>query len=95
MNHQLQSNNLDQLVQLLAQEGFDSMAEAITVLMNEAMKLEWAEVLQDRSYERTEQRTGYANGFTHKTVNSRIGNEPPLVCVNAISKPAKPSQIQN
>lgn len=73
MTHQLQSNNLDQLVQLLAQEGFDGMAEAITILMNEAMKLERAEVLQAKPYERTDDRTGYANGFKQKTVNSRIG----------------------
>jgi transposase-like protein len=73
VTHQLQSNNLDQLVQLLAQEGFDGMAEAITILMNEAMKLERAEVLQARPYERTDHRTGYANGFKQKIVNSRIG----------------------
>lgn len=73
MTHELQSNKLDQLVQLLAQEGFDGMAEAITILMNEAMKLERANVLQAKPYERTDQRTGYANGFKHKTVNSRIG----------------------
>jgi len=73
VTHQLQSNNLDQLVQLLAQEGFDGMAEAITILMNEAMKLERADVLKARPYERTDDRTGYANGFKQKTVNSRIG----------------------
>lgn len=73
MTHQLQSNKLDELVQLLAQEGFDGMAEAITVLMNEAMKLERAEVLQAGHYERTPHRTGQANGFKDKTVNSRIG----------------------
>ena len=73
MTHSLQSNNLDQLVQLLAQEGFDGMAEAITILMNEAMKLERSEVLQAAPYQRCEGRRGYANGFKPKTVASRLG----------------------
>lgn len=60
-------------VKLLAQHGFDGMAQAIEILMNEAMKLERAETLQAAPYQRTEARRGYANGFKPKCVNSRLG----------------------
>jgi transposase-like protein len=73
MTHQEQSNTFGQLVQVLAENGFDGMAQAIQILMNEAMKLERAETLHAAPYERTDERRGYANGFKPKTVNSRLG----------------------
>jgi transposase-like protein len=73
MTHQLQSNELDQVLQLLCDNGFDGMAQAIEILLNEAMKLERAEVLGAGPYERSQERRGYANGFKDKTVNSRLG----------------------
>lgn len=73
MTHQDQSNAFDELVQLLAEHGFEGMAEAITILMNEAMLLERSEALGAGPYERTAARRGYANGFKPKTVNSRLG----------------------
>lgn len=73
MAHEIQSTLLEELVQLLSQHGFDGMAEAIEILMNEAMKLERAEALGAAPYQRTETRRGYANGFKPKTVDSRLG----------------------
>jgi transposase-like protein len=73
MTHQLQSNELDQVLQLLCDNGFDGMAQAIEILLNEAMKLERVEVLGAAPYERSQERRGYANGFKDKTVNSRLG----------------------
>jgi transposase-like protein len=49
------------------------MAQAIEVLMNEAMKLQRSEALGALPYQRTADRRGYANGFKSKTVNSRLG----------------------
>lgn len=60
-------------VQLLAEYGFDGMAEALTILLNEAMKLQRAEALGAGPYERSENRKGHANGFKPKTVKSRLG----------------------
>ena len=40
MTHRSQSNTTHEAVQLLADHGFDSMAQAIQILMNEAMKIE-------------------------------------------------------
>lgn len=73
MTRPLQSNQLDSMIQLLADHGFDGMAQAIEVLMNEAMKLQRAAVLEAEPYQRTAQRRGHANGFKPKTVNSRLG----------------------
>ncbi len=73
MTHTDQSNGLNEVIQLLAENGFDGMARAVEILMNEAMKLERCEVLGAAPYQRTETRRGYANGFKPKTVNSRLG----------------------
>jgi putative transposase len=73
MAHDDQSTRFEELLQLLSEHGFDGMAEAIEILLNEAMKLERADTLGAMPYQRTESRRGYANGFKPKTVNSRLG----------------------
>jgi transposase-like protein len=73
MTHQTQTNHFDSLVELLAEHGFDGMAQAITLLFNEAMKLERAEALAATPYQRTEHRRGYANGYKPKTLRTRVG----------------------
>jgi len=73
MAHDDQSTRFEELLQLLSEYGFDGMAEAIEILMNEAMKLQRADALGAMPYQRTETRRGYANGFKPKTVNSRLG----------------------
>ena len=73
MTHQDQSNNTHEAVQLLADNGFDGMAQAMQLLINEAMKIERAVYLGAGPYERSEERRSYANGFKPKTINSRIG----------------------
>jgi transposase-like protein len=73
MTRQLQSTELDAVVQLLADHGFDGMAHAIETLMNEAMKLQRSDALGAGPYQRTAERRGHANGFKPKTVNSRLG----------------------
>ena len=73
MSHQEHPTAFDQVVQLLADYGFDGMAQAMQMLMNEAMKIERNEVLNAAPYERCSDRRGYANGYKPKTVNTRIG----------------------
>lgn len=73
MTHQNESNPLDQMIQVLDEYGFDGMARAVQILVNEAMKIERSEVLGAQPYERTSQRCGYANGFKPKTLNTRVG----------------------
>jgi len=73
MTHQDQCNAFDAIVQMLAENGFDGMAQAVETLMNEAMKLQRIDALGAAPYQRTEARRGHANGFKPKTVNSRLG----------------------
>jgi len=48
----------------------------MSLLMDNAMTLERAEVLEAEPYERTETRRGYANGFKPKTLHTRLGEVP-------------------
>ena len=73
MTHDDYSTRLEEVLQVLSEYGFDGMAEAIEILMNEAMKLERADALGAMPYQRSESRRGYANGFKPKAVNSRLG----------------------
>ena len=49
MAHQQQSNVIDQVMELLIDNGFDSMADVMKILFNEAMKIEREEALDARS----------------------------------------------
>ncbi len=43
--------------------GMESIGEAISILINEAMKAERSSILNAQPWQRTALRTGYANGF--------------------------------
>src|SRR5438270_6754179 len=73
MTHQMQTTALDEITELLAENGFDGLAQAVTVLLNEVMKIERAHALGAAPYQRSEQRTGHANGFKPRTIDTRIG----------------------
>ena len=49
------------------------MAQAIQILLNEAMKLEREEFLGAGLHERTPDRRGHANGYKPKRLKSRLG----------------------
>lgn len=73
MTREEESTPFQSMLQVLAEEGFDGFVQALEILLNEAMKLERAAVLQAQPYERTTERRGHANGFKPKTVLSRLG----------------------
>ena len=73
MTHLEDSNALIAVVELLADNGFEGMADAMQILLNEAMKLQRSAVLGARPYERSKTRRGHANGFKPKSINSRLG----------------------
>jgi len=60
-------------VELLKNNGFDGLADAVVVLINASMVSEREDYRQAKPYERTAARRTYANGFKPKTVNSRLG----------------------
>ncbi len=72
-------NNLQGAIELIAENGFDGMAEAVSLLINEAMHIERSRHLQAKPYERTGERQGYANGYKNKTLKSRLGKLDLLV----------------
>ena len=76
MAQPLQDSAIYDAVELLKDNGFDALAEAVTVLLNTAMVAERSEYLGARPYERSESRRGYANGFKGKTVKTRLGELP-------------------
>ena len=76
MAQRAQDSSIFDAVELLKDNGFDGLAEAVTVLLNTAMVAERSEYLGARPYERTSERRGHANGFKDKTVKSRLGELP-------------------
>lgn len=66
-------NRLFDVLNLLVEKGFEGMASAIEILVNEAMKLEREDFLGAAPHERTPERRGYGNGFKGKSVKSRLG----------------------
>jgi len=73
MTHRIHPSVSRDVVQLLAEHGFDGMAQAMQLLLNECMKIERQQALGVGPYERIEERHGQANGFKPKTVKTRIG----------------------
>jgi transposase-like protein len=73
MAHLPESDLLNNVLQLLTEQGHTGFAEGIRLLVNEAMRVERHQVLQAQPYERTDARQGYANGYKPKTLSSRIG----------------------
>ena len=76
MAQPVQDSAIYDAVELLKDNGFDALAEAVTVLLNTAMVAERSEYLGARPYERSESRRSYANGFKGKTVKTRLGELP-------------------
>jgi transposase-like protein len=70
----VQDKSIEDVLELLATQGFEGMADAMSVMFNEAMRLERSRHLGAGPWERSEVRQGYANGYKPKQVQSRIGN---------------------
>lgn len=66
-------NALDVVLETLTESGFEGMANAMEVLINEAMRLERCEFLGAKPYERSATRRGHANGFKPKRLRTRVG----------------------
>ena len=73
MTHHTDPELLNNVLQLLTEQGHDGFAEGLRLLVNEAMRVERHAVLQAQPYERTATRQGYANGYKPKTLTSRVG----------------------
>ena len=56
MAHQPDSNVVETVVQLLCESGLSQMAEAVRIMLNEAMKIERSQAIEAEPYERNERR---------------------------------------
>ena len=73
MAQHVENRSIGDAVELLKDNGFDGLADAVTVLLNTAMVAERSEHLGAAPYERSASRVGYANGFKDKTLKTRLG----------------------
>lgn len=61
------------ILEHLISDGVKDLKTVIEILLNEAMKIERQEALKVAPYERSLDRTGYANGFKERDYASRMG----------------------
>ena len=71
-----ENRTIDSAVELLKTNGFDALADAVTVLLNSAMVAERSDYLGAAPYERSVHRVSYANGYKDKTLKTRLGSLP-------------------
>ena len=83
------------LLKPIIENGFDGLGESISILLNEAMKLERSHHLNADNYERSKERDGYASGYKPKTIKTRMGSIPLQVPqVRESSQPFYPKSIE-
>ena len=69
-----QNTSLDNLIQLLLNEGYENGLPRIAeIILNAAMLIERRTHLSAQPYERCEKRNGYANGFKDRVFKSTLG----------------------
>ncbi|BDI31588.1 transposase for insertion sequence element ISRM5 [Capsulimonas corticalis] len=73
MTYQNDCTLSEQFLDQLCGQGLDALPELIRIVLNNAMQLERQKFLGAAPHERTEQRTGYANGYKDKTLDLRVG----------------------
>lgn len=73
MTHQAHPSVTREVVQVLAEHGFDGMAQAMELLFNECMKIERQQALGVGPYQRSTSRQGQANGFKPRRLKTRVG----------------------
>ncbi len=73
MTHTKDDSAISMALEQIIENGFEGLDTAVSLLINEAMRIERSRVLKAEPWERTETRKGYANGYKPKRVKSRIG----------------------
>ncbi|RMG80951.1 MAG: hypothetical protein D6712_17200 [Chloroflexi bacterium] len=73
MTYQTNCTLPEELLEQIAQQGFDALPELIRTIINTAMQLERQKYLAAAPCERSEARRGHANGYKPKMVSTRVG----------------------
>jgi putative transposase len=72
-HHEVERTTMHGVLDMLVEHGLEGMAEAMAIMLNEAMKIERSTALRAEPGERSSERLGYANGFKPKRLSSRAG----------------------
>jgi len=73
MTHMNESTKIEHALEALIENGMDGLADAVSALINEAMKIERSRVLGAEPWQRSPRRKGYANGYKPRSLRSRVG----------------------
>jgi putative transposase len=73
MTQQKEDTVIRTIFEIINSDGMEGLGEAVSILINEAMKVERSSALNAQPWQRTESRMGYANGFKNKSVLSKLG----------------------
>ena len=81
-----------EILEQIAEQGFDFLPELIRIVINAAMQAERQQYLQVAPYQHSPDRRGHANGYKPKTIKSRMGEIRPrsakVVFIQALWKKA-------
>lgn len=73
MAMRVEDNKLLEVAEVIMEKGLSGMPTVMEIILNEAMRIERERHLNAGMYERTDERTGYANGYKPKTLKTSVG----------------------
>ena len=73
MTHCKENNAIGRMLEAIIGNGMEGLESAISILINEAMKVERNRVLGAEPWQRSEHRRGYANGYKPRSLSTRVG----------------------
>jgi putative transposase len=73
MTYEHDSTLSQALLEQLSAQGTQALPDLFRILLNAAMQIERQQHLKAAPHERSEERTGHANGFKDKTLATRVG----------------------
>jgi putative transposase len=73
MTHHEQNTAIGQMLEVVIENGLEGLEEAVSILLNEAMKVERSRALGAEPWQRSQGRLGYPNGYKPRELNSRVG----------------------
>ena len=94
-HHDVQYASIPNAINLILETGLQGFPEAMSLLLEEAMRIERTRHLGAGPHERTESRDGHANGFKPKTIRTQLGETTVQIPqVRGSSKPFYPSALE-
>ena len=73
MTHQKNNTGIELALEEIISNGVEGLESAVSLLINEAMKVERNRALKAEPWQRSKDRVGYANGYKPRSLNTRIG----------------------